>query len=261
MADQVKETQERRRRSGEVHGLYKAREGLLVDGVCSGLALYLGVKAAAVRVGFVLLALAGLSGALLYVLAMIFIPRLPAQEGVTEATKDPERPRGWLRIVGYAVVILGAVLLLSEMGLYQWRFWRIWELGFHATWPLFVIVLGWTLVVRDESPAYAGLSRPEDERMIAGVCAGVGRRLSVDVSAVRVVWAFLTVASWGVGAVAYGALALLVPGEKTEAAGVETSDPRPSAPEKVDPLRPEPTAGPEKTDPPGSGSRADDARS
>ncbi len=211
--------------------LFKAREGLLIDGVCSGLASYLGVGASGVRVVFVLLALAGLWGGLLYLLGMALVPRMPVQE-VQQTRRESAPGRAGLRLAGYAVLILGGMLFLSEVGFYQWRFWRVWTLGFHAAWPLFVIVLGWAMLVRggSSSPDSAQvpvLERADDERMIAGVCAGLARRLGVDTSAVRVLWAFLTVLSWGVGALAYGILVLLLP-----AAAAASSSP---APEKIDP--------------------------
>jgi phage shock protein PspC (stress-responsive transcriptional regulator) len=193
--------------------LCKARDRVVVDGVCSGVAEYLGMGVTTVRVGFVLLALAGLWGALLYVLGMVLIPRSPS-DGEAHAPADAVHAEANpLWVAGMGFVILGAVLFLREIGIYQWRFWRVWMLGFHATWPLFVIAAGTVLVARanDIHRREPRLVRPDEDRMVAGVSSALARWLGVDASVIRVLWAFFTVLSFGVGALAYGIAVLLIP--------------------------------------------------
>jgi phage shock protein C len=74
------------------------------------------------------------------------------------------------------------------------------------------------------------LSRPLDDRMLAGVAAGVARYLGVDVTVVRIVFAVLTLIG-GAAVPAYLAGWLLIPEEGSEqsiAAGYLQS--RPSRP-------------------------------
>jgi len=220
--------------------LTKAREGLLIDGVAAGTADYLGVGRTPVRIAFVVLGLAGFWGALLYLLGMVCIPRSPAGvEGVERAERE-SAPGVWT-YVGYGVLLLGILIFLSEIHVLQWRFWRVWRIGFHAAWPLFVVALGAIVLDRERAPAprdagdaAAALVRPEDDRMVAGVCAALGRRWRVDPAVVRVLWSFLTVVSWGVGALTYGLLALFLPGE-APARGAEGPVEGMRAPEKMDP--------------------------
>ena len=60
------------------------------------------------------------------------------------------------------------------------------------------------------SPATPLFVRPRDGRMLAGVCAGVAERWSLDVTLVRIATVVLTVLS-GIGLVAYVAAWLLTP--------------------------------------------------
>ena len=53
------------------------------------------------------------------------------------------------------------------------------------------------------------LYRDTQNRMIAGVCAGVAEYLSIDVSIVRIIWGVL--AFTGAGLLAYLVAALVVP--------------------------------------------------
>jgi phage shock protein C len=45
------------------------------------------------------------------------------------------------------------------------------------------------------------LSRPMDDRMIAGVCAGFARYMGIDVALIRILWVVLSFS--GVGLIAY----------------------------------------------------------
>jgi phage shock protein C len=227
---------------GQSRKLHKARDQILIDGVCAGLAEYLHMSPTAVRAAFVILAFTGFWGIVLYVLSMVLIPRSPVGGGTVETVRRPTRGSGWVPALGFGLVILGAIFFLGQVGLFQIRFWRVWEIGFRATWPLLVVILGWVILLRHEpdpgeekTAAGDGLWRSRDDRMVAGVCSGLGQRLKVDASLIRVLWAFLTILSWGLGAVAYGVLVLGVPEEHTGIASSAEPGPGAEAPEKIDP--------------------------
>ena len=54
-----------------------------------------------------------------------------------------------------------------------------------------------------KQPPYPKLSRPREDRKIAGVCAGFARYLGMDVTLVRLIVAILTVWPPGVGLIGY----------------------------------------------------------
>lgn len=55
------------------------------------------------------------------------------------------------------------------------------------------------------------LCRSNSNRMICGVCGGVGEYLNIDPTVVRVVWALLSFASFGLCVLAYFVAAVIMP--------------------------------------------------
>jgi len=62
------------------------------------------------------------------------------------------------------------------------------------------------------SPAYPKLSRPRDNRKIAGVCAGVAEYFDLDVTLVRVLWLLVSFMT-GIGLLAYPVAWIVMPEE------------------------------------------------
>ncbi len=60
------------------------------------------------------------------------------------------------------------------------------------------------------------ITRPRNNRIIAGVCSGIGNYFGIDPNIVRVIWIIFTVMSIGLGVIAYIAAWLLFPEENDE---------------------------------------------
>ncbi|MFG1607306.1 PspC domain-containing protein [Actinoplanes sp. NPDC049265] len=58
---------------------------------------------------------------------------------------------------------------------------------------------------------YKQLRRPLDDRIVAGVCSGIGRYFKVDPVLIRVAFAVLAVLTWGVALLAYPVMWFLIP--------------------------------------------------
>jgi phage shock protein PspC (stress-responsive transcriptional regulator) len=58
------------------------------------------------------------------------------------------------------------------------------------------------------------LHRSRKNRMIAGVCGGIGEYFGVDPTIIRLVWALLSIASLGAGILVYIIAWIIVPEEK-----------------------------------------------
>jgi len=67
---------------------------------------------------------------------------------------------------------------------------------------------------------YKQLRRPHDDRVIAGVCSGIGRYVGVDPVLARVVFAVAVVLTWGTAALAYPIMWFVMPEEPRPAAPV-----------------------------------------
>lgn len=128
----------------------------MLGGVAGGVAAYLQVDSALVRLAFAALVLAAGAGFLIYVIAWIVIPEEPKQSATSmpsestaapaalaaaPASGPPSRPRSGPRgarlVVGAILVAVGSLLLLD---------WLIPDLN-HFFWPGAIITLGLGLLV------------------------------------------------------------------------------------------------------------------
>jgi phage shock protein PspC (stress-responsive transcriptional regulator) len=64
---------------------------------------------------------------------------------------------------------------------------------------------------------YKQLRRPLDDRIVAGVCSGIGRYLGVDPVLIRVGFAVLAALTWGTSVLAYPVMWFLMPEEPAPA--------------------------------------------
>lgn len=55
------------------------------------------------------------------------------------------------------------------------------------------------------------LYRSSKDRMLGGVCAGIADYFSVDPTIVRLLWVFITLASWGAGLILYIIAWVIIP--------------------------------------------------
>ena len=145
--------------------LTRSEKERLLGGVCGGLAEYFGFDPTLVRLVFVLLALAGGTGILVYIVLWIIMPRrsqVEAREVVGENIEDikkrlvelqgeakaavtGEKAEEWKRSsglwLGLVLVALGLLFLLSNLGMFRWWRWAV-------LWPAILILVGLLLVWR-----------------------------------------------------------------------------------------------------------------
>jgi phage shock protein PspC (stress-responsive transcriptional regulator) len=62
------------------------------------------------------------------------------------------------------------------------------------------------------------LYRSKKDRILGGVCAGLGEHLDVDPSVIRLVWAVVTVLSIGTGIIIYILAWIIIPEEGQDTA-------------------------------------------
>jgi phage shock protein C len=92
--------------------LRRSREDRVIAGVCGGLGRYLGVDPVLLRIAFVVLAVTGGAGLLLYLVALIVIPEQREDEDLGPA---PEARGDLWMYVGIGLIALGSVLLVDQL--------------------------------------------------------------------------------------------------------------------------------------------------
>ena len=94
------------------HVLRRSRHDRVIAGVCGGLGRYLGVDAVLLRIAFIVLAIAGGSGILIYIVAIIMIPEEKPGENLG-AVHARSGATGRI-LVGTALIALGTILLVDR---------------------------------------------------------------------------------------------------------------------------------------------------
>jgi phage shock protein C len=116
--------------------LRRSRDERVIGGVCGGLGRYLGIDPVLLRIAFVILAIAGGGGILLYIVSWILIPE--QREGEDLGTARPSSIDSTRLIVGGALIAIGTILLLN---LSLPRFGKYF-------WPLALIAVGVAVVIQ-----------------------------------------------------------------------------------------------------------------
>lgn len=115
--------------------LRRSRRERIIAGVAGGIAEYFDVDPLLVRLGFVVLALAGGGGVVIYLIAWLIIPEAGEAEGAgRRAAADPDTTR---LFIGGALIAVGAVILAAR---FIPRFMAVF-------WPLVLIGAGLAVLV------------------------------------------------------------------------------------------------------------------
>ncbi|HEY9115299.1 MAG TPA: PspC domain-containing protein [Bacteroidales bacterium] len=120
--------------------LYRARRGKVLGGVCGGLGDYLNIDKVIVRILFILLAIFGGSGVLVYIILWIAIPeqdlasmyQMKETPDAEETKADPVNAEGNNKlnnsmVIGIIMVAVGLLFLLNGLlPMYNlWNFWPV----------------------------------------------------------------------------------------------------------------------------------------
>jgi phage shock protein PspC (stress-responsive transcriptional regulator) len=214
---------------------FKSRKDRMIDGVCGGLAEYLGADVTLVRIlWLVSVFLKGL-GLIAYFLAMIIVPVNPEHKNLKEEEKTKRNPA---LIWGGILIIFGLLLLFQQWDFpLDWDFPMIfpfypwWHIPWGTLWPLSFIILGIAYIAfilkkdkkeeRGKSVEKGGMAgrlcRTPDDKLLGGVCGGIGRHWNIDPTLVRICFVVLALmTNLLVWIVLYIALLFVLPQETVE---------------------------------------------
>lgn len=203
--------------------LYRSKVNRYLFGVCGGLGEYFDTDANVFRLLFLIFTFVGGIGIILYIAALIIVPENPTQTDVPE--KSPQdKTLFWALLF----IVLGFLLLFRQMGLFD--YFNIWAIPWSTIWAIFLIAIGVLLVYSanktGKSPDGEETSQPSalvdaskihrsrHNRMIAGVCGGLGEYFKIDPAIVRLLWVLASLASIGLGILVYILLAIVFPEER-----------------------------------------------
>lgn len=116
--------------------LRRSRDDRVIGGVCAGLGRYLGVDPVLLRIAFVVLAIAGGGGVILYIVGWILIPE--EKPGEALGAKAPSSAESLRLVAGGTLIAVGLLLLLNL---------SIPRIGKYL-WPLALIAIGIAVIVQ-----------------------------------------------------------------------------------------------------------------
>lgn len=206
---------------GKVKRLYRSRKDKIIGGVCGGVADYLEADPVVIRLLWLFSVMIFGFGFLLYIVAWIIIP--PNPDHPTEKAKEPGEKRSaeWNLSIGVVLLILGIILLLGQFHFFDYGWFRFHFFPWRLFWPLLLIGAGIFLLVSGTTvgkavgevrkrASEARLCKSRTEKMIFGVCGGLGRYFHIDPTVVRVLWVIATIMSAGVLVLLYIVMAVLM---------------------------------------------------
>lgn len=208
--------------------LYKSRTSRMIDGVCGGVAEYFGVDPTLVRIAWLLLAFMGGMGILLYLVAMILMPKNPDTVPQGSADLAGKNSKFW----GLLLVSVGVVWFLSNLGVAIWSHW--WHLPWDVVFSVLLILAGVAFLMGGRNglhgsaepvtgaaaapdmtpPSSSRLEKSRTNKKIFGVCGGIGRNMGVDPTIVRFAFVLGGFASFGLAVLIYVLLAIFLPREE-----------------------------------------------
>lgn len=133
--------------------LYRSETNRILGGVCGGLGEYFSIDPTIIRIIFVLMAIFGGSGILIYIILWLVIPSESSKanlsaEQINSNIKDIKNSaekfaqkttnRSWW---AFLIVFLGVIFLLNNYGYYNFS-----EIG--RLWPIILIIFGLSLLLR-----------------------------------------------------------------------------------------------------------------
>jgi phage shock protein C len=179
-------------------------------GVCGGLAESTGYDPDLVRAVWIVLGLLGGAGIIAYAVAIFLLP-----EG--EMVPVPASPSRRNRNLGLALIAVAGALLFAAVGI---PIFPAPAIFFGAAWkillPILLLAAG-ALMIWPSAREKIGLRRGRrfmrsaTNRILAGVCGGIGEKLGVDPNLVRVAAVLLAFLSAGTIVLLYIILVLIFP--------------------------------------------------
>lgn len=200
--------------------LFRDVNNKVFGGVAAGLASNLNIDVILIRLLFIITGFAGF-GILAYFLMWIFIPANETNQiNANEPVLNPKSTAYFHRLVATGLILIGLFWLFDNLEIFWFETFieQVEDFAF----PVFLIFGGLAILyyslrkpIKENEMAQSEeprrLFRVMKERMIAGVCSGLGYYFKVDPVLVRILFIISVFVSFGATLLVYLVLALAVP--------------------------------------------------
>ncbi len=196
----------------------RSNNNIIIFGVCSGIAEYFNIEPSLVRIIFLLIALLGGIGIIIYLITALLLSK--NLNFIELSDKEIEHINKVNRnfLLGIVLIFIGLALNLNFNLIFPYiNFSHISE-NIVISIFLFVIVLFSLLrpglfFSKNATPKVHKIYRSKNNKIFSGVCGGLAVYFGTNASIIRMIWLILTFATIGVGILIYLILYLLIPKE------------------------------------------------
>jgi len=187
----------------------------MIFGICGGLSEYFRINSALLRLLFLALLIIGGFGIPIYIILGFILPSGSKVQDILPS--DEIRIQHEKKIfVGWSFILVGVLMLLFYFKLITLsNFVVILENKFA---PLILISTGILFFIKNNlfSEEILNTNEPKkltlsNNKMIFGVCGGIGEYLNIDPTIVRVLWVIFLFASFGIALIIYIVLKFIIP--------------------------------------------------
>lgn len=198
--------------------LYRSGINKIFTGVCGGLGEFFNIDPIIFRLFFIISLLVGAWGIVIYIILSFVIPNSPLKEN--QIFNDPNFAYSKLQtMTGTFILLLGIYLLVQDIGLLNYFSF----FGFrHQVIIRAILIIAFIMFIVqydinfDESSTDIIFIRSGKNKVISGVCSGLGSYFNMDVYIIRTVFIICTILTLGISLIIYLLFAVLVPSGKEE---------------------------------------------
>jgi phage shock protein C len=193
--------------------LVRSKNDVVITGVCAGIASYLKIESANIRLIAILSLLLGGWSLIIYLLLTVLIPQEKLLHGITDEELNDMRKENIKVIISGILMLIGFYYALQEIGLGNNVGLFMFPNSFMA--PVAALFLGAYLIARKRFSGYTSyvlaakdFSRSREQKLFMGVCGGLADYLGIDAGTIRIMFAIFSALTLGLFAVVYIIFAL-----------------------------------------------------
>ncbi|MCX6169344.1 MAG: PspC domain-containing protein [Ignavibacteriales bacterium] len=198
--------------------LQRSKSNVVIAGVCSGIAEYLKMDPATIRIIALLTVLLGGWSAIAYIITSLLLPIDQNPKQLSSAEINSIRKVNFRTILSGLLILIGFHFALVYIGIGSGE--RIFILPNGFVFPFASMIFGITLLRKNVSPYDVtwfhnteNYSRSRSDKIIFGICGGFGKYLNIDAAALRIIFILATLLTLGLFAIAYIYFGLSTPYE------------------------------------------------
>lgn len=188
--------------------LQRSKNNVVIAGVCSGIAEYLKMDAANIRIVALLTVLLGGWSVIAYIITALLLPIEQNPRQLTSAEINSQRKENFKTVLSGLLILAGLHFALVYIGFRSGE--RIFILPNEFVFSFASMAFG-IILLRKNVAVFnkLGFQNPESflrsrtDRIIFGVCGGFGKYLNVDSTVLRIIFILATLLTLGIFSIVY----------------------------------------------------------